>query len=152
MKLLSEVLDDIKPSNEYEKDILNKADQIINRINKSIRDAKAVLGGSGAKGTWLKTFDADVFVMFNYGKYQDKSDKLSEILEKSLKKHFKITRLHGSRDYFQAKIKSYTVEIVPILDIKKSSEAKNITDVSQLHVDYVRKYLKLCDEIRLAKA
>jgi len=151
MKLLSEVLDDIKPSNEYEKDILNKADQIINRINKSIRDAKAVLGGSGAKGTWLKTFDADVFVMFNYGKYQDKSDKLSEILEKSLKKHFKITRLHGSRDYFQIKQGKFTFEIIPILEIKKAEQAKNITDVSPLHSNLVLKHKKLIDEMRLTK-
>src|SRR3989344_347981 len=151
MKLLSEVLDDIKPSNEYEKDILNKADQIINRINKSIRDAKAVLGGSGAKGTWLKTFDADVFVMFNYGKYKDKSGQLSDILGKSLKKNFKITRLHGSRDYFQIKQGKFTFEIIPILEIKKAEQAKNITDVSPLHSNLVLKHKKLIDEMRLTK-
>jgi len=96
MKLLNEVLEDIKPSNEYERDILDKAKNIIDKINKSIKDAKAVLGGSGAKGTWLKTFDADIFVKFNYNKFKDKSDKLSDILEKFLKKNFKITKLHGS--------------------------------------------------------
>ena len=103
MKLLSEALNDIKPNREYEEEILKKADNIIDRINKNVKNAKAVLGGSGAKGTWLKTFDADIFVMFNYGRYKDKSDQLSGVLEKSLKKHFKITRLHGSRDYFQKK-------------------------------------------------
>ena len=90
-KLLSEVLEDIKPSREYEKEILDKANYIINRINKGLKDAKAVLGGSGAKGTFLKTFDVDIFVKFNYDKFKDKSDKLSEILEKFLKKSFKIS-------------------------------------------------------------
>ncbi|MEK6869145.1 MAG: CCA tRNA nucleotidyltransferase [Nanoarchaeota archaeon] len=151
MKLLSEVLNDIRPSKEYEKEILNKADQIINKINKSIRDAKAVLGGSGAKGTWLKTFDADIFVMFNYGRYKDKSGQLSDILGKSLKKHFKITRLHGSRDYFQIKQGKFTFEIIPILEIKKAEQAKNITDVSPLHSSFVLKHKKLIDEIRLTK-
>ena len=127
-KLLSEVLNDIRPTKEYEKEILDKADQIIGRINKKLKDAKAILGGSGAKGTWLKTFDADIFVMFNYGKYKDKSDKLSDILGKPLKRYFKITRLHGSRDYFQIKQGKFTFEIIPILEIKKAEQAKNITD------------------------
>ena len=89
-KLLSETIDNIKPSKEYEKEILDKANDIINKINKNIKEAKAILGGSGAKGTWLKTFDADIFVKFNYKKFKDKSDKLSDILEKFLKKNFKI--------------------------------------------------------------
>ena len=150
-QLLSEVINDIKPSKEYEKEILNKANSIINKINKSIKDAKAVLGGSGAKGTWLKTFDADIFVKFNYNKFKDKSDKLSDNLEKFLKKNFKITRLHGSRDYFQIRGGKFTFEIVPILDIKKSEQAKNITDVSPLHSNFVLKHKKLIDEMRLTK-
>ena len=150
-KLLSEVLNDIRPTKEYEKEILDKADQIIGRMNKNLKDAKAILGGSGAKGTWLKTFDADIFVMFNYGKYGDKSNQLSDILEKSLKKHFKITRLHGSRDYFQIKQGKFTFEIIPILEIKKAEQAKNITDVSPLHSNFVLKHKNLIDEMRLTK-
>ena len=150
-KLLSEVLNDIKPSKDYEEEILKKAYNIINRINKNIKNAKAVLGGSGAKGTWLKTFDADIFVMFNYGRHKDKSGQLSDILGKSLKKHFKITRLHGSRDYFQINQGKFTFEIIPILEIKKAEQAKNITDVSPLHSSFVLKHKKLIDEMRLTK-
>ena len=126
-ELLSEVIKDIRPSEKYEKEILDKASSIINKLNKNIKDAKSVLGGSGAKRTWLKTFDADIFVKFNYNKFKDKSDKLSDILEKFLKKSFKITRLHGSRDYFQIMHGKFTFEIVPILDIKRAEQAKNIT-------------------------
>jgi len=150
-QLLLEAIEDIKPSKEYEEDILGKANSIINKINKGIKDAKAILGGSGAKGTWLKTFDADIFVKFNYSKFKDKSDKLSNILEAFLKKHFKITRLHGSRDYFQIKQGKFTFEIVPILGIKNASQAKNITDVSPLHSDFVLKHKKLIDDMRLTK-
>jgi tRNA nucleotidyltransferase (CCA-adding enzyme) len=151
MKLLSEVLKDIKPSKVYERDILDKANSIIDEISKRVKDARVVIGGSGAKGTWLKTFDVDVFVMFDYRKYKDKSDKLSDILEKQLKKHFNLSRLHGSRDYFQIKYGKFTFEIVPILEIKKAENAKNITDVSPLHSKFVLKYKKLADEIRLTK-
>jgi len=150
-KLLLEVLNDIRPTTQYENEILGKVSIIIKKINKSIKHAKAVLGGSGAKGTWLKTFDADIFVMFNYGKYKDKSGQLSDILGKSLKKHFKITRLHGSRDYFQIKQGKFTFEIIPILKIKKAGQAKNITDVSPLHSNFILKHKKLIDEMRLTK-
>lgn len=106
-----------------------------------VKDAKIILGGSGAKDTWLPgTHDIDIFVMFNYKKYKD-SDRLDNILEFYLKKKFKrITRLHGSRDYFQIKHEDYTFEIVPILDIKNAEEAKNITDISPLHIKWVNKY------------
>jgi len=150
-KLLSEAIQDIKPDKVYEKEILGRANNIINKINKGLKNAKSVLGGSGAKGTWLKTFDADIFVKFNYKKFKDKSDQLSNILEKFLKKHFKITRLHGSRDYFQIKEGKFTFEIVPILEIKKAEQAKNITDVSPLHSEFVKKHKKLTNEIRLTK-
>ena len=105
-----------------------------------------MLGGSGAKGTWLKTFDADIFVLFGYAKYKDKSDELSNILEKILKKKFRnIIRLHGSRDYFQIKENKFTFEIVPILSIRKAEQAKNITDVSPLHSKWVLKSAKIKD-------
>ena len=151
-QLLSEVIEAIKPDEKYQKEILGKANDIIRKINKNLRDAKAILGGSGAKETWLKTFDADIFVKFNYPKYEDKSDELSGVMEKALKKIYpKIARLHGSRDYFQIKDGKFTFEIIPILDIRKAEEAKNITDVSPLHSKFVLKHKKMADEIRLTK-
>ncbi|MBI2134932.1 CCA tRNA nucleotidyltransferase [Candidatus Woesearchaeota archaeon] len=149
--MLSEVIKEIVPDKKYEDEILKKASDIIKKINSGMKDAKATLAGSGAKGTWLKSFDADIFVRFSYNKFRDRSQELSDILEKFLKKHYKIIRLHGSRDYFQIKEGKFTFEIVPILDIKKAEQAKNITDVSPLHSDFVLKHKKLKDEIRLAK-
>lgn len=150
MRFLKEVLKEIKPSREDEKEVMVKVNSILEKI--SFKDVKAELSGSGAKGTWLKQFDIDLFVKFNYNKYKDKSDKLSDILEKRLKKKFgKVVRLHGSRDYFQIKKDGFTFEIVPILDIKKAEQAVNITDVSPLHAKWVNKHKKYVDEIRLTK-
>ena len=150
--ILNEVLVEIQPDKNYEKEIFEKLNFIIKKINQSQKNIKAILGGSGAKGTWLKTFDADIFVVFDYNKFKDKSDKLSDILEKILRKKFKnIARLHGSRDYFQIKQGKFTFEIVPILKIKKAEQAKNITDVSPLHSNWVLKHKKLVNEIKLTK-
>ena len=151
-QILDEVLQEIQPDKNYEKEIFNKLNSIIKKINQGQKNIKAILGGSGAKGTWLKTFDADIFVLFDYPKFHDKSDKLSGILEKILKKKFRnLVRLHGSRDYFQIRQNEFTFEIVPILKIQKAEQAKNITDVSPLHSKWVQKHKKLVNEIRLTK-
>ena len=149
--ILKDVLKEIQPDKDYEKGIFARISTIIKKIN-TCRIAKAVLGGSGAKGTWLKAFDADIFVMFDYKKYKDKSDKLSDLLEVILKKRFKnVVRLHGSRDYFQIKEEYFTFEVVPILKIKKAEQSKNITDVSPLHASWVRRYKNLREGMRLTK-
>ena len=62
--------------------------------------------------------------------------------------------MHGSRDYFKIrKSKSFVLEVVPVLRIKKPSEAENITDLSYFHVNYVKKKFpnKIFNEIILAK-
>ncbi len=150
--LLDEVLEEIQPDKDYEKEIFEKLNSIIRKINQNQKGIMAVLGGSGAKGTWLKTFDADIFVLFDYNKFKNKSGELSNILEEVLKKKFKkIIRLHGSRDYFQIKESKFTFEIVPILKIKKAEQAKNITDVSPLHSNWVKKHKKLVNDMKLTK-
>ncbi|MEE9525393.1 MAG: CCA tRNA nucleotidyltransferase [Candidatus Woesearchaeota archaeon] len=153
MKLLKEVLEGIKPTKTEEKEVKGMIKEFVDKLNKGLKEGKAVLGGSGAKETWLSdVHDADIFVQYDYNKYKDKSDKLSDILEKRLKKIFpKIKRLHGSRDYFQVHKKNFTFEIVPILKITNSKNAINITDVSPLHAVWVGKHKKYADEIRLTK-
>jgi len=150
-QLLAKVILEIMPDKAYEKEIMQKANHIVKTINKGLKGAKATIGGSAAKGTWLKNFDADIFVQFSYANHFEKNDQLSTILEAFLKKHFTISKIHGSRDYFQIKDDHYTFEIIPILKITKASQAKNITDVSPLHARYVNKHRILNNEIRIAK-
>ncbi|MDP4012000.1 MAG: hypothetical protein Q8R00_00120 [Candidatus Nanoarchaeia archaeon] len=142
---------DVIPSQKEVDKVNAIAKKIISKIN--LKDAVTSLGGSGAKNTWLKgSKEIDVYVRFNYKRYNNKSNELADILHSHLKNKFKkISRLHGSRDYFQVFDEGFTIEVIPILDIQKESEAKNITDISQLHVKYVKKYPKLANEIRLAK-
>lgn len=151
--LLREVLDGIKPDVAQQRLVFSMIDSFLRKLNSGLRDAEAVLGGSGAKSTWLvDVHDADVFVCFDFKKFKDRSDQLSDILEKHLKKKFpKFKRLHGSRDYFQVKDKDFTFEVVPILRISKARQAVNITDVSPLHAGWVGKHKKFADEIRLTK-
>lgn len=152
--ILQEVLKDIVPDEEEKRAVLSNINRFLGKINSLIGDARAVLGGSMAKGTWLKgVYDADIFVQFPYKKYASKTEQLSDILEQRIKKHFpRISRLHGSRDYFQIQQKGITYEMIPILKIANANQAKNITDISPLHAKWVKKRTKDIDQIRLVKA
>ncbi len=153
---MESVLAVIKPTDTQKKVFLGTVQAFISTLQTKLHDAQVILGGSGAKDTWLNpTHDADIFVIYDYKKYAEKSAQLSDLLEPVLKKAFPkavITRLHGSRDYFQLAVESITFEVVPILKISKAAEAKNITDISPLHSAWVNvKAKNLKDEIRLAK-
>lgn len=161
-KILSSIVKKITPSHE-EKIALDKALLSFEaKLKPSLKkyQAKVFVGGSLAKQTLVKrdtSYDIDIFVLFPYGKFRTKSQELSKFLEQSLK-HAKIRfiTLKGSRNYFQVKFKNLTLELIPILAIKKTSQVLNITDISPLHVSYVlnqiKKNKKLSDEIKLAKA
>ena len=146
-----DILSKIKPSQKEEDELKSLVKDFIQKIK--IKDAKAVFGGSGAKGTWLRDQgDADIFVKFNLKKYKNKD--ISKIIEKELMKKFKKAELiHGSRNYFNVNYKGFVFEVIPILDIKKASEALNITDISPLHASWVIKKSneRIRDEIRKFK-
>jgi tRNA nucleotidyltransferase (CCA-adding enzyme) len=146
------ILKEITPSKEERRLVKQEVEEFLSKLNQ-IKDIKFILGGSYAKNTWLsKNVDIDIFAKFNLKKYLNKD--ISKILKQALKTKFKkIKTIHGSRDYFQIKYKNLIFEIIPVLDIKDPSQAKNVTDVSPLHVNYVKKHTnkKLQNEIRLLK-
>jgi tRNA nucleotidyltransferase (CCA-adding enzyme) len=145
------ILAKIKPSTKEQKNYLQIAQTFISKLQKQTI-AKVILGGSAKKGTIISgNHDIDLFVAYPSG-----TKDLSKKLQKSLKKAFpkqKIERLHGSRDYFQTNYKNFTLEIVPIIEIKKAELAENITDISPLHAQWVNKKAtnQIKDDIRLLK-
>ena len=153
--IFERVLKKIKLSNLEEKEISKKVHKFVSKINKYKKgNYKIVIGGSFAKHTILrkKRYDVDIFVIFNKTNFP--SIELKKILKKC-KIKFKI--LKGSRDYYQIKLdKNIIIELVPTLKIKKPDDAKNITDISFLHIDYIlnkiKKNPRLAEEIKLAKS
>lgn len=156
-EILREQLQTIKPSREELKEIAAQTKQITEQILKNLKKSKTsadvFVGGSSAKNTIIrkKKYDIDIFVRFDK-KY--KEEKFSAMLKNLLPQN--ATRKKGSRDYFSIRKNDMEFEIVPTARISKPEEAKNITDLSYFHVNYIKKKLKanlhLADEIRLAKA
>lgn len=150
----SKLLDKIRPSKKeidsVEDIIKNISKKIKNNINKQKISAKIIVGGSVAKGTWLPGIsDIDLFLQFSR-KYTNISDLTQETL-----KDFNAERVKGSRDYFIIKYKGFEIEVVPVLEIKDPKKAENITDISPLHVNWIKEKIKynknLDDEIKITK-
>jgi len=147
------LLKELSPDSATKKKVTNIIKNFIRTLDESLKknkvQAKVRIGGSFAKGTWLREeFDVDLFVVFDR---KHSEDDLSMLLEQALP--FKnAIRVHGSRDYYQLEHEGLHFEIVPVLALSRGS-AHNVTDYSPGHVVWVKKHLtpKLRDEILLAK-
>lgn len=157
-KVTETILKKYKTSKKEHDQILKKIESFLHDLRAALGrekiDAYVMLGGSAAKGTFLKhDFDCDVFVRFMYNEYKKKN--ISPLLEKALR-HMKGTayeRVHGSRDYFIGTWKELHYEIIPVLYINDKRMAKNITDMSPLHVEWLNQHLteEIRDQIILTK-
>ena len=152
------VLSKIKPTKLQEKKLSSDVSKFIEVLEKASNNlnfkCEFFLGGSYGKGTYLKgKSDIDIFCRFalNY----DES-KLSEYLEEIIKNsNIDYKKEKGSRDYYSGEYRSFSFELVPVLKINDLSQAKNTTDMSALHVIYLKsiasKNKSILDEIRIAK-
>lgn len=157
MDFLGEVVREFTPSEKETKALKAVIRHVITALQKELdrRDIKAevMLGGSAAKGTFLKhDFDCDCFVRFHK---QYMKDDISDILESALKIFAGIERVPGSRDYFQFEHEGIEFEVVPVLKVSSHKGVQNITDASPLHVGWITKHIKknpkLRNEILLTK-
>ena len=156
--VLKEVLLLVKPSEKEMKEIRERLQNFLKKIEKSRKsnriNAQIFVGGSFAKKTIIKkdSYDIDIFIRFDK-KY--KSEIISNLTEKILAGE-RAVRIHGSRDYFKITAsKNLFFEVIPVKFIKNPREAENITDLSYSHVNYIKKKIKsekLLEEILLAKA
>ena len=160
--LKKKILREIKPSRDEDLKFKNTVNEFLRKLELSSKElgikSSFMVGGSFGKGTYLKnSFDVDVFCRFSldYDDY-NLSNLTKKILDSAGIMYFK---QKGSRDYFSGffdfegfKIK---FELVPNLRINSLKEARNSTDYSPFHVDFLKNKSKnnvdIFDEIRLCK-
>jgi len=161
---IDEVLREERKLDEPDKEILEflkkETKEFVKRLKEEIVrqkiNADVFVGGSFARGTLLKIdkCDIDIFVRFDW-----KIDDISSLLERivngvSKGEKLKIAKIRGSRDYFRIEKDKVIFEVIPVYKIKKPREARNVTDLSYFHVNYIKRKLKLgklANEIILAK-
>jgi tRNA nucleotidyltransferase (CCA-adding enzyme) len=152
------VLKRIIPTSEDCVKLKESTDKVVSYLQsaglKTGVNVNVVPGGSTAKGTFLKgNFDIDIFVRFKTEE-QNLSDILELMLGDFINDHSLILeRVHGSRDYFNFEFNKLFFEIVPVKFMENIDDANNVTDMSPLHVFWVKKHINetLCNDVRLAK-
>ncbi|MCK4553235.1 nucleotidyltransferase domain-containing protein [Candidatus Pacearchaeota archaeon] len=157
--ILKQVLEKVEPHKDELKVIEESLKDFLEKVKKRIKvlkiNAEVFVGGSFAKNTVIEKdyYDVDIFLRFNK-KYKD--DEISKLTKNILKNVKEVSVIHGSRDYFRVGINShFFIEVIPVIKISKSSEARNITDLSYSHVRYINKKMKSkkdLQEIKIAKA
>ena len=146
----AEALKKVRQATEYFLDALEK------QLERKHIDADVFVGGSFAKGTFIKAdkYDVDVFIRFDW-KYEQLSELLEPVLRNVAKdRGLKVEKIHGSRDYFKVfnEDSQGYFEVIPVTRIKKPQEERNVTDLSYFHVPYVKKYIKGLEyQVGLAK-
>jgi tRNA nucleotidyltransferase (CCA-adding enzyme) len=143
---LKQVLKSVKPGDAEEKRALRVFRDVSDELKKRLPAAIPFLGGSTAKKT-RPTYNKELDVFL---KFPVNTSRISEKTFKALKK-FEPEIVRGSRNYFNFRLRSFGVEVIPVYDIKKFSDAKNIMDFSPLHVDYVKNNLKRPGQALLLK-
>lgn len=146
LELISVPKSEVAELNALTKDLIKK-------ISKHTK-AEIKIGGSLAKQTLIKKTpqDVDIFIAFPSEK---ETSNLKAILKKA---KLSPKTVHGSRDYFQIIDKEDDIifELIPVVKTLKPSKAENVTDVSLMHVSYVKNKIKanpkLADQIKLAKS
>ena len=154
-KLLSEVLERIKPSPEEKEWEMSIAEWMKSRLRRVMpKNIEIEVVGSIAKNTDLRNDrDVDMFMLFPKGTAK------SELVTKGLAYAKRAVSPHpwhigyAEHPYLKAEVEGCTIELVPSFRITNINERASAVDRSPLHKKYILSKLdeKKCDEVRLLK-
>jgi len=145
------------PTKKEEEKMKDLSDFLLKQVKEEASKYSEVLGvelgGSYAKGTWLKDqMDLDIFVKFK----KDTDDKIFEETGKkigfgSLKKYKPYVR-YSEHPYVEAEVEKTKVNVVPSYDVEKG-EWKSAADRSSFHTRFILETLDQTkkNEVRLLK-
>ena len=112
-----------------------------------------VLGGSFAKGTWLrKDADIDIFVKISTSTSFEEFEDLAKRIGFESLRRYRPTVRYSSHPYIEAFVRCVRVNVVPCYDVEKG-KWKSAADRSPFHTKYVMDNLddKKRNQVRLLK-
>ena len=154
-KLLTSVLENIKPTPEEQKLKRETADDIMNRLRSF--DVSPMLVGSLAKNTNLsRDDDIDLFIGFPQEverKYlEERGLEIGKTVFEGIGAEYEID--YAEHPYIKGTYKGHEIEVVPCYLVAKT-KVKSAVDRTPYHTSYVKRRIqenkKLGDEIRLLK-
>jgi tRNA nucleotidyltransferase (CCA-adding enzyme) len=155
--ILKTTLKRIKPGEAERRRLKKVADLLMERVDKTCKKldlpARAMLVGSAARGTWLKSErDIDIFILFP----EDLSRE--ELEEKGLAVARRVAGKQGKEQYAEhpyitAEFSGFDVDLVPCYDVADPSKIKSAVDRTPYHNRYIKERLtpELSDEVLLLK-
>lgn len=156
-KILSEVLQEIKPTKEEKKSLKETSEMLIDKIknisSKLDVTIKPKLVGSAARGTWLsKEKDIDIFLIF------PKDTPVNEMEEKGIQIGKTVSEGEGTEQYadhpyVKTEIEGFDIDIVPCYDVEDPANIKSAVDRSPHHQKYIEGWLtpEMKDQVLLLK-
>ena len=156
-EILKSILKQVKPTPADRKHLERVATELIERTNAACSkldiEAKAMLVGSAARNTWLRSErDIDIFILLPEELSREELERQGlavarEVAGRRGKESF------AEHPYVTMKFKGFDVDLVPCYNIAKPSEIRSAVDRSPHHQRYVKKRLTpgLADEILLLK-
>jgi tRNA nucleotidyltransferase (CCA-adding enzyme) len=154
--VLLEALKLSKPMQEEIKKVSTVAMRVKESIIKCASSTKikdVVLGGSYAKGTWLKgDVDIDIFVKMDSSINEEEFELLGKQIGLESLKQYQPYLRYSDHPYIEAIVQGIRVNIVPCYDVEKQNWI-SAADRSPFHTEYVTKELdeEKRDQVRLLK-
>jgi tRNA nucleotidyltransferase (CCA-adding enzyme) len=156
-EILKLILKRVKPTPADRERLEQVAAELIERTNAACAklgvEAKAMLVGSAARNTWLRSErDIDIFILLPEGLPR------AELERQGLAVAREVAGARGKEcfaehPYVTMEFKGFDVDLVPCYDVAKPSEIKSAVDRSPHHQRYITEHLtsELADEVLLAK-
>lgn len=157
MKIIEKVREISIPTKQDEEKMKAISDNLLKLVkNEASKYAEVVsveLGGSYAKGTWLKgQLDLDIFVKMKKETEETKFEEVGKKIGFDSMKKFKPYVRYSEHPYVEAKADGLRVNVVPCYDVIKG-EWKSAADRSSFHTRFILETLDhdKKNEVRLLK-
>ncbi|MGQ9718413.1 MAG: CCA tRNA nucleotidyltransferase [Nitrososphaerales archaeon] len=140
-KVIEGALRLVEPSKEEKRRVEALVSMVLRKVSKVASESKlkptVVLGGSYAKGTWLKgEADIDVFVKFPKDLDKEELERHGlDIALKSIRDYSPILR-YAEHPYVEACVDGVRVNVVPCYDVKKG-DWRSAADRSPYHTEFM---------------
>jgi tRNA nucleotidyltransferase (CCA-adding enzyme) len=156
-ELLKKVLERVKPTEADKKRVRRVAEEIMRGVGAACTklkiDARPMLVGSVARGTWLREErDIDIFIMFPEELSREDLERQGLAVAREVAGRRGRERF-AEHPYVTMEFKGFDVDLVPCYDIPDPKKIKSAVDRTPHHQRYMMEHLtpKLADEVLLVK-
>ena len=155
VSLEEEILKRIKPTPEEEKEIMDVAEDLVERslsiISEMGIDAEPIIVGSVAKGTFLKNPDIDIFIRFPPETPREEMERLGIEIGRAIIPDGREN--YAEHPYIHGVYRGFEVDIVPCYRIEDGSKKMSAVDRTPFHTEYIKSHIseEQKDEVRLLK-